>query len=251
MTEREDKINKPNHYTQGRKFEPIHVIRDWELNFALGNAVKYISRAGRKTSGDDESSKVEAAIEDLKKAAFYVQDQIKALEASLAKVDLPKKSDVSELKSAWNYQIFSGSLERKSPNPDTFVHPLEKAQDESVWNGIVTKEQLDLAAKEAIKAESLSFKTKTLEEGLAKCLEIGSLKDPVIFINNQKWSWKERTISYNDVLELLGVSSRQLYTMVCTYPADCSERRRIMRGENCNVWVYDGMVINCFRTDKA
>jgi hypothetical protein len=102
MTDKEDKINKPNHYVQGRKFEPIHVIRDWELNFALGNAVKYISRAGRKVEDEFPGSEIAAAIQDLKKAAFYVQDEISALEVALAKVDLPKKSGVSELKPAQN-----------------------------------------------------------------------------------------------------------------------------------------------------
>ena len=43
-----DPVKKPSHYTAGRKYEPKDVIRDWDLNFNLGNAVKYISRAGRK-----------------------------------------------------------------------------------------------------------------------------------------------------------------------------------------------------------
>jgi hypothetical protein len=43
-----DSIHKPSHYTRGRKYEPKDVIRDWGLNFNLGSAVKYISRAGRK-----------------------------------------------------------------------------------------------------------------------------------------------------------------------------------------------------------
>lgn len=37
----------PKHYTE-TKIEPIDVIEAWGLNFNLGNAVKYISRAGRK-----------------------------------------------------------------------------------------------------------------------------------------------------------------------------------------------------------
>lgn len=50
-------IKSPKHYTEGRRFEPKDVIRDWDLNFNLGNAVKYLARAGRK--GD--------MVEDLKK----------------------------------------------------------------------------------------------------------------------------------------------------------------------------------------
>lgn len=44
-----DKIDHPAHYCAGRKYEPIDVIEDWNLDFCLGNAVKYISRAGRKS----------------------------------------------------------------------------------------------------------------------------------------------------------------------------------------------------------
>ena len=52
-----DIINAPNHYCEGREYQPIDVISDWGLNFNLGNTVKYISRAGRK---DD-------IVQDLKK----------------------------------------------------------------------------------------------------------------------------------------------------------------------------------------
>lgn len=58
----DDKINHPKHYCEGRKYEPIDVIEDCGLGMHAGNAVKYISRAGRK--GD--------AIEDLEKARWYV-----------------------------------------------------------------------------------------------------------------------------------------------------------------------------------
>lgn len=50
----------PHHYTASH-IEPIEVIEDWELGFNLGNAVKYIARAGRKDSRKD----------DLIKAANY------------------------------------------------------------------------------------------------------------------------------------------------------------------------------------
>ena len=62
-------IEHPSHYTAGRKYEPKDVIRDWELNFNLGSAVKYISRAGRK--GDK--------IEDLEKARQFLGFEIEAL----------------------------------------------------------------------------------------------------------------------------------------------------------------------------
>lgn len=65
-------IDRPSHYAEGRKYEPIDVIADWELNYRLGNVCKYISRAGRKN----------CAIEDLKKAAFYLNREIESLEAA-------------------------------------------------------------------------------------------------------------------------------------------------------------------------
>lgn len=67
-----DNVNHPKHYTEGRKYETIEVIEDWELDFCLANALKYISRAGRK--GD--------VITDLKKAVWYIERRIKQLERS-------------------------------------------------------------------------------------------------------------------------------------------------------------------------
>lgn len=60
-----DKIDHPRHYNHGT-IEAITVIEDWNLNFNLGNAVKYISRADHK----------ENAVEDLKKAVWYLQREI-------------------------------------------------------------------------------------------------------------------------------------------------------------------------------
>lgn len=65
-------IKSPKHYAEGRKFEPKDVIRDWGLNFNLGSAVKYISRAGRK----------EDIVQDLKKAQEFIQFEVDALEES-------------------------------------------------------------------------------------------------------------------------------------------------------------------------
>lgn len=59
-----DVINHPSHYTDG-KFETIEAIESWQLGYHLGNAVKYISRAGKK-SKDTE-------LEDLRKARWYIQ----------------------------------------------------------------------------------------------------------------------------------------------------------------------------------
>lgn len=72
----DDAVEHPSHYTRGR-FETIDVIEDWGLGFCLGNAVKYISRAGHK----DPSR----TVEDLKKARWYLERHIAQLEAKAAK----------------------------------------------------------------------------------------------------------------------------------------------------------------------
>lgn len=65
-----EKVNHPAHYGGDTIYETIKVIRAWKLGFNTGNAVKYISRAGKK----------EDVIEDLKKAVWYLEDEIKFLE---------------------------------------------------------------------------------------------------------------------------------------------------------------------------
>lgn len=62
-----DPVNKPKHYIAGRRYEPLDVIKDWHLDYHLGCALKYISRAGRK--GDFN--------QDVEKAIFYLQDRLK------------------------------------------------------------------------------------------------------------------------------------------------------------------------------
>lgn len=71
--EKKENVNHPSHYGgSDNVYEAIKVIDAWELGFALGNTVKYISRAGKK----DKSKE----IEDLKKALWYLQHHINQLE---------------------------------------------------------------------------------------------------------------------------------------------------------------------------
>jgi hypothetical protein len=60
-----DKVNHPDHYLKDTGHEVIEVIAAWKLDFSLGNAIKYIARAGKKYSTTE--------IEDLEKAKFYIQ----------------------------------------------------------------------------------------------------------------------------------------------------------------------------------
>lgn len=60
-----DMVNHPQHYQHG--IEPIEFIESHNLNFNLGNAVKYIARAPYKGK----------ELEDLKKAKWYLEREIK------------------------------------------------------------------------------------------------------------------------------------------------------------------------------
>ncbi len=60
-------INHPPHYANG-KIEVIDFIEDKNLNFNLGNVIKYVARAGKK----DKSKE----LEDLQKALWYLQREI-------------------------------------------------------------------------------------------------------------------------------------------------------------------------------
>lgn len=62
-----DSVNSPAYYTDGG-IETIDFIEAKGLNYNLGNAVKYISRAGKK-----DPDKV---IEDLRKAEWYLTREI-------------------------------------------------------------------------------------------------------------------------------------------------------------------------------
>ena len=79
-----DAVHKPSHYTEGRKYEPKDVIRDWGLNFNVGSAVKYLSRAGRK---DD-------IVQDLRKAQEFIQFEIDAITSERSKADNKKVQDM-------------------------------------------------------------------------------------------------------------------------------------------------------------
>lgn len=57
------KIDHTEYYKAGG-IEAIDVIEDWKLDFCLGNAIKYIARAGKKS--DDART-------DFKKAAWYIK----------------------------------------------------------------------------------------------------------------------------------------------------------------------------------
>lgn len=58
-------VNNPQHY-QGEYFEAIDIIEDFDLNFNLGNVIKYILRCDHK----------ENPLQDLSKAKWYLEREI-------------------------------------------------------------------------------------------------------------------------------------------------------------------------------
>lgn len=76
-------VNHPSHYKSGR-LEAIEVIEDFNLNFHLGNAVKYILRAGKK--GDKQ--------EDLQKAIWYLERELRHVSSAAEHSRLHATEDV-------------------------------------------------------------------------------------------------------------------------------------------------------------
>lgn len=71
-----EKINHPSHYNKG--IEAIDYIETWEMNFNIGNVIKYVTRAGYKDT--------ETKVEDLSKAMWYLDREIKNLEKKYSEI---------------------------------------------------------------------------------------------------------------------------------------------------------------------
>ena len=66
-----DVVNHPMHYCTG-KIEVIDYIEDKGFNYHLGQAIKYISRAGKKNP--------DKYVEDLRKSIWYLEREIQRYE---------------------------------------------------------------------------------------------------------------------------------------------------------------------------
>lgn len=67
-----DAVNHPSHYGgEDDPYEAIKVIEAWGLGYHLGDTLKYINRAGKKPGNSE--------LQDLKKAAWYLNRKIKQL----------------------------------------------------------------------------------------------------------------------------------------------------------------------------
>jgi hypothetical protein len=81
-------VNHPSHYNSG-KIETIDAIEDWGFGqgFNLGNVIKYVSRANHKND----------CIEDLNKARWYLDREIKRLSTPTQSLDAYTSVEVKEI----------------------------------------------------------------------------------------------------------------------------------------------------------
>ena len=68
-----DAVN-PEHYRRLGEYSALHVADKWGSSYCVGNALKYLQRAGNKPG--------ESTITDLKKAVWYLQREIHQLDRS-------------------------------------------------------------------------------------------------------------------------------------------------------------------------
>lgn len=78
---KEEKVSHPSHYTWLKELCGIEVIDiTRHMDFDLGNAVKYLLRAGHKS--EEGYTDQEKELEDLRKAVWYINDKIKTIESA-------------------------------------------------------------------------------------------------------------------------------------------------------------------------
>lgn len=105
-----EQVNHPSHYNQYHGFEVIDVCEqlvgpDGKSGFNLGNAFKYIARAGWK--------KPEKHVEDLEKSVFYIQreiDRIKNATGSLQGTEKLQEASVSQSRAVFRARLSSEDI---------------------------------------------------------------------------------------------------------------------------------------------
>ncbi len=119
-SEQKETVNHPSHYNQG-KFEAIDVIEDWKLNFNLGNAVKYIARCPFKQN----------KLEDLKKARWYIEREIKTVEKDISDAEKDTK-DIEKFIFKEEINLFEMSAEERTEYIEGFLTMMTDAEQEDL-----------------------------------------------------------------------------------------------------------------------
>jgi len=63
----------PKHYENGKDYDLIDVIKDYDLSFNLGNVIKYVCRAGKK---ENEIKDLEKAVDYLEREIYYMEEDL-------------------------------------------------------------------------------------------------------------------------------------------------------------------------------
>lgn len=117
-----DVINNPSHYADS-EIEPIEIIEDWHLGFCLGNAIKYIKRNGHKKSA--ALTDRDKAIQDLKKACWYILRRVYQLEGKKDKYAICKKEKIlKEIEN--NMEDITGKYDASTPKSETPICIMER-----------------------------------------------------------------------------------------------------------------------------
>ncbi len=91
-----DMVNNPVHYSRN-ELQPIDIIEDWFLSFSIGNAIKYLMRAGFKN--------INKKNEDYDKAIWYLNRSLESfeLESMINKYKpINKKIPIDHVLEKWN-----------------------------------------------------------------------------------------------------------------------------------------------------
>ena len=131
-----DKVNHPSHYTWLKKLCGIEVIDiTRHMCFNLGNVVKYVLRAGRKS--EEGYSDFDKEIEDLKKAKWYLEDEIKLRSgedtSDQAQINALKK-EISEYEET--VAKLTETIHRLKSSPIEGIVKLSKKEIQSIYDNI-------------------------------------------------------------------------------------------------------------------
>ena len=133
-----DPVNHPSHYTSDPSgVECIQVTR--HRNFNIGNAIKYLWRAGLK---DSENSTKHG--EDLRKAIFYIQDEIARLEGTSRESASPSPFTCEEISLMLNaLEAYADSRVSAITYSEahTIMDKLEKLQPKDEWLSSLRQER--------------------------------------------------------------------------------------------------------------
>lgn len=120
-------VHHPDHYTFSN-IEVIDAIKDWSLNFCLGNVVKYVARAGKKAQADELS--------DLRKARFYLSEEIATIEKLQSKDPEYREHRMWVCPSCWSTWVQGHSQPKLGVVPDLMKSPdgpTTSLEEESTW----------------------------------------------------------------------------------------------------------------------